>query len=217
MKVHDVKQGTVEWHKLRLGIPTASEFKSVMAKGKKTKGVDELPYGVARHTYMMKVLAERFTCEPAEDFTNQHMERGHVLEPKARNFYAFQAGVDPATIQQVGFVTDHGAGCSPDSLIGKPGMLELKTKLPHLQMELLVADAVPSKHKEQLQGQLWLCEREWVDFVSFWPGLPLFVQRVERDEEIIGQLEIDVAAFLETMAEHEGVIRARYNRGKEEA
>ena len=186
MEIFNCEQGTEEWHRCRLGIPTASEFKSILAKGE----------GKMRRTYMMKLLGERFTGEPADAFTNAHMERGHVMEEDARKLYSFLHDVD---LRQVGFVRNGNVGCSPDSLIGDNGMLEIKSKLPHLQLEAIFADKLPSEHQAQVQGQLWVAEREWCEFVSYWPKLPLFVKRVHRDDAYIAKLKTEVNAFLEEL------------------
>lgn len=183
IQVFDCEQGTDEWYRCRLGIPTASEFRSIIAKGE----------GKMRRTYMMKLLGERFTGEPADNYTNGHMERGHAMEDEARRLYAFMQDVEPV---RVGFIRNGFVGCSPDSLIGDDGMLEIKTKLPHLQIEALIAGKLPSEHQAQVQGQMWVAERQWVDFVSYWPRLPLFVKRVERDEAYIATLAAEVEQFL---------------------
>ena len=178
----DVEQGTPEWEALRLGIPTASEFKSVLAKGE----------GKTRKTYMMKLLGERFTGAPADNYTNQHFDRGKELEDEARELYALTRDVD---LDRVAFIRNGAVGCSPDSLIGDDGGLEIKTRLAHLQVELLELDRVPPESVAQVQGSIWVSKREWWDFVSYCPKLPLFVKRVYRDEEYIGKLAAEVAAF----------------------
>ena len=83
-------------------------------------------------------------------------------------------------------------------------MVEIKTKATHLQIELLEADRVPPEHMAQLQGQLWVADREWVDFVSYWPRLPLFLRRVYRDEgeikriaEAVDQFNTELAALVQ--------------------
>lgn len=178
----DVEQGTDEWHRCRLGIPTASEFASVLAKGQ----------GKMRRTYMLKLLGERLTGEPAESYSNAHMERGKVMEDEARKLYEF---VHDTELTRVGFIRNGDKGCSPDSLIGENGMLEVKTKLPHLQLEAILSDRLPPEHVAQVQGQLWVAEREYVDFVSYWPKTPLFVKRVPRDEFYINELAAEVERF----------------------
>lgn len=185
-------QGTDEWHALRAGIVTASEFDAVQATGK--GGAPSK----TRRTYMLKLIGERLTGEPAEHYSNKHMERGHELEPVARRLYAIRSG---AELTQVGFIRRGEIGCSPDSLIDSEGMLEVKTKLPHLQLEVLLANRFPIEHKAQVQGQLMVADRAWCDFVSYWPGLPLFVIRVERDEPYIKALAAECEAFVEEMRE----------------
>ena len=182
IEVFDCLQGSEEWHQCRLGIPTASEFKSVMAKGE----------GKMRRTYMMKLLGERFTGEPAENYTNDHMMRGKTMEDDARRAYAFEYEVQ---LTPVGFIRNGGKGCSPDSLIGSNGLVEIKTKLPHLQMEVMIQGELPSEHRAQVQGALWVCEREFCDFVSYWPRLGPHVIRVKRDEAYIKNLAGEVARF----------------------
>ena len=97
--------------------------------------------------------------------------------------------------ERVGFIRRGEAGASPDSLIGKAGLLEVKTKLPWLHLEALLAGVLPPEHKPQVQGQLWIAEREWCDFVSYWPKLPLFCVRVYRDEPYIALLAEAVGVF----------------------
>jgi hypothetical protein len=174
------EQGTPEWFECRSGIPTASMFKTVMSKGD------------GRQTYMLKLAGERLTGEPMDSFSNAHMDRGHALEPIARALYAEQMNT---AVEQVGFIRYKDAGASPDGLVGDSGMLEIKTKLPHLQLAVLMKGEVPSAHIEQVQGQLWIADREWVDFVSYWPKLPLFIKRVYRDEDFIERIEKSVEEF----------------------
>lgn len=182
IEIINVEQGTPEWFKARAGIPTASEFSSVLAKGQ----------GKTRRAYMLRIAGERITGESGETFTSPAMERGRAMEDDARREYQFLFDADPA---QVGFVRNQLAGCSPDGLVGSVGGIEIKTKRADLQIDVLLSDEVPSEHKAQLQGFLWVCEREWVDFISFWPGLPLFVKRVTRDEDYIKMLSDEVERF----------------------
>lgn len=186
LEVFTFEQGTPEWHECRRGIPTASEFKSVLAKGE----------GKTRRAYMMRLIGERMTGECAESYTNAHMERGKEMEAEARNAYSFMKDAEP---ELVGFLRDGDKGASPDSLVDTNGLLEVKTKLPHLQVEVLLGDRLPPEHVAQVQGALWVSGREWLDFVSYWPKMPLFIKRVHRDEAYIAKLATEVAAFNEEM------------------
>jgi hypothetical protein len=132
-----------------------------------------------------------------ESFTNGHMERGKIMEEEARDLYCLLAD---AEAQRVGFIRSDDRGCSPDSLIGEKGMLEIKTKLPHLLIEILLKDEFPPEHKAQCQGGLWVAEREWIDIGIYWPKLPLFVKRAYRDDGYIATLAGAVAQFNEELA-----------------
>ena len=181
------EQGTLEWHEARRGIPTASEFATVLAKG---KGGGE---SVTRRKYLLTLVGEILTGEVAPDsYTNPHMERGKAMEAEARNAYAFMVDTDP---EQVGFIRNGEAGASPDALVGTNGLLEIKTKLPHLLLDCIMQDRLPPEHVAQCQGQLWIAEREWLDFVAYWPKLPLFRFRVTRDEPYIAALKAAVDQF----------------------
>lgn len=186
MKIIDCEQGSPEWFSARAGIPTASEFHTVMAKG---KGGGE---SLTRKTYLLKLAGEIITGEPMESFTNAHMERGKAMEDEARDLYSFMTDSDPL---RVGFVTNGKAGASPDSLIGERGGLEIKTKLPHLLIDLLLKGEMPPEHKAQVQGCMWITEREWWDFTAYWPKLPLFTKRIIRDDTYIRTIADAVDQF----------------------
>lgn len=188
----DCDQNSPEWLAARLGIPTASAFKDVLAQAK--NGTDRK----TRNTYMRKLAGELITGRPAENFSNSDMERGHAQEPDAVAHYAFLRDVDPV---KVGFARNGRAGASPDRLIGDNGLLEIKTKAPHVMVELIEGweDACPSEFKAQCQGQLWVTEREWVDVALFCPGMPMPIARVYRDELYIADLAREIRLFNEEL------------------
>lgn len=192
MQIIDCEQGSAEWFSARLGIPTASEFKTILSVKKEARDK------ATRQAYMRKLAGEVLTGEPMESYQNAHMERGKIMEDEARDLYAFMHSVDP---MRVGFIRNGNAGCSPDSLIEEAGGLEIKSALPHIQIERLEAGEVPSEHRAQVQGNIWLAEREWWDFVSYCPRLPLFVKRVYRDDGYIATLSGAVNQFNEELSE----------------
>ena len=181
--VYDCEQGSAEWLQARCGVPTASRSSDIMAKGQ----------GITRKKYMRTLAGEILTGEIAESFSNPHMERGQIMEAEACNMFAFMHDVDP---QVVGFMRRGRFGASPDRLIGDNGLLEVKTKLPHLQIETLDGGKLPSEHKAQVMAQLWVSGRDFCDFISYWPKLPLFHVRVERDDLYIANLAQEVEDFL---------------------
>lgn len=192
IEIFDCKQGTEAWFRCRMGIPTASEFKTVVAIKKEAKDKK------TRTTYMRKLVAEILRDEPMEaGYNNEHMERGNAQEDEARELYAFMTGLEP---RKVGFVRRGNAGCSPDSLVGDDGGLEIKCALSHVQLERLQDDVLPPEFRHQVQGGLWVTERKWWDFVSYCPKMRLFRIRVSRDEEEIAAIEAAVNQFVSEMS-----------------
>lgn len=192
IQIVECEQSSNEWIQARLGIPTASKFATVMAKGR-DGGASK-----TRAEYMRKLAGEIITGEPMDSYANPHMERGKVMEDEARDLYAFMHDCEP---QRVGFIRNGQKGCSPDSLIASDGGVEIKTALAHIQVERLLANQCPSEHVAQVQGNLWIAEREWWDFVSYWPRLPLLVVRVHRDEDYIAKLSSAIDQFNDELAE----------------
>jgi hypothetical protein len=201
IEIFDCEQGSEDWFACRAGIPTASKFATVMAKGE----------GKTRNEYMRKLAGEILTGEPMESFSNVHMDRGKTMEDEARETYAF---INDADIRRVGFIRNGKKGASPDSLVGTEGGLEIKTALPHIQIERLLRGDLPPEHKAQVQGNIWLSERVWWDFVSFWPKLPQMTVRVFRDDIYIKNMAGEIDRFNDDLAEMVERIR-NYDRRSE--
>jgi hypothetical protein len=199
-EIIDCEQGSAEWYQARLGLPTASEFATIMAKGR------DGGESKTRKTYLLKLAGEIITGEPMESYSNGYMERGKELEEEARNLYALMHDVDPVC---VGFCKNKIAGCSPDSLIADDGGCEIKVAVPHIQAERLLRGDLPPEHKAQVQGGLWITERKWWDFISYCPKMPLLVVRVERDEGYIANLAGAVKSF--NLELQQTVTRIRYH------
>lgn len=189
--IYDCEQGSPEWFACRMGIPTSSRFATVMAKGQSSAE------SKTRLKYMRQLAGEIITGEPMMGFSNAHTDRGTEMEPEALAAYAFEHGHE---LQRVGFVRWGDKGCSPDALIGSDGMVQCKTRLPDLQIELLESGNVPTTAIPQLQGELWVADREWTDYLSYWPKLPLFVRRVYRDEAYHARLSSEVDRFNRELA-----------------
>lgn len=188
------EQGSDEWHAARCGILTASVMSCLLVDGKGVAGL-----GAGALTLMNELIGERFTGEPAGKFGgNFHTERGHELEPQARAFVSERLGVE---IVNVGIILNHGCGYSPDGLIGDDGLIEIKTKLPKLQVDVILDGVIPKDHVVQCQVGLWISERDHIDFASFWPGMPLFHKRAGRDEAMIRKLAERAKTFYEVMEE----------------
>lgn len=186
MKVIPCQQGTQTWLELRGGIPTSSRFADIITPTGKPSG------SVTR--YMHELLAERLMGRPLIGYQSIDMSRGKDLEPEAIAYYEFTHDV---TVKRIGFITnDEGTiGCSPDGLVGDLGLIEAKCPSEHVHVGYLLRKPVDKAYRVQLQGQLWLCEREWVDNLSYHPDMPHALVRVERDEKFIKLLAGAVTSF----------------------
>ncbi len=190
IEIIECAQGSDDWFRARAGIPTASEFQTLLMSGR-SGGESK-----TRATYLKKLAAEIITGEPSENYQSYAMVRGHLMEDEAREMYRF---VHDAELTQIGFIRNGRKGCSPDSLAGDSGGVEIKTKAGHILIDVLEKDEIPNEHIAQLQGFLWVCEREWVDLVCYWPKMPLFVKRAYRDEPYIAKLAQAVDQFNEEL------------------
>lgn len=204
----EIEQGTEEWFQIKCGRITASRFFITMMRGRKK---DEP--SATRRTYMLELAGEIITGKPAKGFQgNYATDRGHEHEPEAIALYSLKKNTE---VKAVGFISGvDGVGYSPDGLIGENGLLECKSKEPKFHLELLLCESdttlqkLLKPHMAQCQGGLWVSEREWIDFVSYWPGLPLFVKRIYRDEEYIKNLESEVYRFRDELNEITEKIKA---------
>lgn len=189
----DVVQNSPEWACLRAGIPTASQFKRIMTPGGKKSTSDE--------GYMYELLAERMLGRPLDEYFTRSMQRGSELEPEARKFYQLQRECDTV---KVGFVTndDGTVGASPDSFVNENGLLEIKCPDEGTHVSYLFTKAVEKTYYPQVQGQLWICEREWLDILSYHPELPPALIRVERDDRYIAELSKMVMEFSRMLEDH---------------
>lgn len=172
MIVHDCRQGSEEWIKLRLGRPTCSQFDRIIAP--RTLRASD---GQAK--YRTDLLIEWLTNEPIQSYTNEWTRRGIELESAALVWYELEYG---CKTERPGFITrDDGlVGGSPDALVGSNGATEIKCPSPQVQQSYL-AGKDPG-YIGQCQGLLYVTEREWVDLLCYHPDLPPLVKRVERDE-----------------------------------
>lgn len=197
-----MEQRTEEWFQSRLGKVTASRISDVIAKTKTGAST-------SRQNYLVQLVSERLTNKKGDSFVNQYMLDGIEREPIAKALYEKLHNV---TVTEVGFF-DHptipNSGASPDGAVnagieGKfAGLIEIKCPIETTHTNTLMSKTVPNKYIPQIQWQMASVSPnvKWVDFVSYNPNfsedLQLFVTRVERDDEYITSLEVEVKQFLE--------------------
>lgn len=174
-------QYSPEWWETRRGVPTASSFDRILTGGGKPSAqqddyVAELIGDI--HTLLPNFFSER----PA---ANRAMQHGTDTEPEARRWFEMESELE---VRQVGFcLSDDGRfGCSPDGLVYTGGellaALELKCPQPKTQVRYVLDDELPNAYRPQVHGQLLVTGLPCVHFVSYCPGLPPLVKRIEPDD-----------------------------------
>lgn len=191
MRICVYEQGTEGWLKDRLGCPSGSNFsKLITSAGKPSTQADG---------YINQLIAERLMGHTANEVkVTEWMTRGNELEPEARSFYEFATGSD---VVEIGFCKHdiYECGVSPDGLVNDDGLLEIKCPAPSTHVGYLRGDKLPSTYKQQVMGQMWITEREWCDFVSYHPDMPVLITRVQRDDNYIMLLEAEVEKACEAI------------------
>lgn len=168
-------------------------------------------YSVADNDTSRAVVAT-LVAERIADFTEDlpmtsDMWRGVDSEPIARDLYSRHH----APVEEVGFIRrderNWTLGYSPDGLVGDDGLIEIKAPRAKTHVLTILADEVPAHYMPQLQAGLLVSGRDWIDFVSYCGGLPLWVKRVRPDQRWFDAISDACIAFETTAAE----MVARFN------
>lgn len=170
-------------------------------------------------SYAINIAMERISGEPQEEnFNTWQMERGQKLEEDARLVYEDRKGI---LIEKSGFITtDDGIyGASSDGLdsIANSG-IEIKCLLSGQRIKNVLIDNDLSEFVDQVQGNIWIGEMDYMDFVLYVPALKnagneLTIVRIERDEEYIAALVKDLNLFEELVDQYESILRRSQERG----
>lgn len=176
----ELEQGSDAWLEARRGIVTASVMgKLITAKTLKVASNDE------SRGLTATLVAERIAGFVEPSWTSADMQRGHDVEPIARDWYAdFYA----APVKELGFMVKEfpsGArlGWSPDGLIAGNAGIEIKAPRAKKHLLTILADQVPPEHMAQCQAGLLVSGRKWMDFCSYYGGMRPFIKRVHADEQ----------------------------------
>ena len=168
MIVHDAAQGSLAWHRARLGLPTASMAASLVTPTGRAASAAE--------GYADRLAMQRYRGVASDVFAgNAATARGHAFEPRARAAYAWLVGTDVA---RTGFCTDDRGrfGGSPDGLVGADGGVEIKCPLmPAFVAALMHVEEhghAPPAYLPQVHMLMLVTDRAWWDLVFWHPELP---------------------------------------------
>lgn len=204
-----IEQRTDAWLTERCGKVTASAIYKVMARTK-------TGYGADRANYHAQLVAERLTGVPAETYQNAAMIWGIDTEAQARAMYTLETGLD---VIETGFhphPTIALSGASPDGLVGEIGLVEIKCPNTATHIATLTGSNIDRKYLLQMQWQMACVGRDWCDFASFDPRLPdemqLHIRRIERDDELLAEIEAEVTKFLAEVEETVAQLTDKYRK-----
>ena len=203
-----IEQRTTEWFAQRCGHLTASRIADMMARTQKG-------WGASRANYAAQLIAERLTGVAESGFTSAAMQHGIDTEAAARAAYGFMQDVEVIEAPFVLHPRLAWSGASPDGFVGDDGLIEIKCPNTATHIITLRGGEIPDKYIKQMQWQMACTERDWCDFVSFDPRMPvemqLHIQRVDRDNDLIAEIESAAIGFLDeiaaTVAELEAIYR----------
>ena len=193
-----LEQGSDEWLEARRGILTASEMKHVLTPTLKVANNEKT------RAHLYELLAQRISGFVEPHYVSDDMLRGQEDEFYARQKYAEKI----APVEEVGFITNNRwgftIGYSPDGLVGKTGLLEIKSRRQKFQVQTIIenvaGETVPTDFLMQVQTGLAVSEREWLDFISYSGGLPMAVIRIWPDAALH-------SAIIEAASEFEDRLR----------
>ena len=195
----DLIQGSDEWLQIRCGLLTASEMKHILTPTLKVANNDK----TRAHAY--ELAFQRITQYVEPQYVSDAMLRGQEDEIYARVAYAEHY----APVTETGFITcdrwGFTIGYSPDGLVGKDGLIEIKSRRQKYQVQTIIENltggTIPADYIMQAQTGLLVSEREWLDFISYSGGLPMAVVRVWPDDAVQGAIIEAAAAFEAKLAE----------------
>lgn len=188
MQLHSVDQGSDDWKKLRLGVPTASQFARVVQPTK-------LLPSASIKGYAYELAYERLFREEKNGHSSMYMERGKICEGMARDAFAERFGA----VALGGFaLTDDGTvGCSPDGfLTTEAAGLEIKCPSGPQHLEYLL-EGPGADYRMQVQGSLLVTGLDRWYFMSYHQRMPgqntdlpwqMKIIRFDRDEKVIDAL-----------------------------
>ena len=185
--LRNLKQGSDDWLRLRLGIPTTSRFDKIITPSK-------MQLSRSAEGYMYELISECVYGEKG-NISNEWTRRGSDMEGEAVTFYEF---VQNTEVERVGFclTDDKKIGCSPDGLIGEDGGLEIKIPSLAVHLKYLSDGELPVEYRAQVQGALYVTGRKWWDFISYNPSVESLILRVEPDEEFDDKFSDLIFEFL---------------------
>lgn len=198
---HFIPQYELEWVRLHLGRPSASQFHRFMDTSFNLRKGDMVK------TYIYEKCAEKFRNQALPGFTSYETEQGEILEYEAREYFQLETGHQ---VRRIGFVesADNRCGCSPDGLIDDNAGVEIKSPQKVNAICYLIEDKLPNDYVQQVYGNLYVTQREWWAFYSYSRGLPTLLKKITSDDKIMSKIDNTMKEFYEVFDETYSKLKA---------
>ncbi len=181
-KYLQLEQGSLEWHRARLGRVGGSECAPLAVAGKR-HGL-----GDGAWTLLYKKAEEIISGEMPDSYENDDTRRGNELEPEAKWAYTLQTGL---TVEDSGYYQSGDYfGVSLDGIDEEGTLLEVKC--PRLSGWLRTFDTkeVPNDHMTQMQWGMMIADLPRAKYLVYHEQAGLIIIDVPRDEELIAKLKL---------------------------
>jgi len=106
MEAEPMIQGSQEWIDARLGHVTASRFSDVLTQPRSKADKEAGNLSLTAERYMIDLIGEHLTQEPAEELKTYAMDWGNTWEPVARETYRQRTNFFGTTAPQFGHSCD---------------------------------------------------------------------------------------------------------------
>lgn len=185
------EQRTDEWFRAIAGNPGASGISKIITNS-------GLPSESATD-YMYQLAGEVLAGKKEETYQSFAMQAGVEREDEARMVFSMEKETEVEQVSLIYKNKDMRYHVSPDGLINENAGLEIKCPMMKTQVKRLIEKGLPAEYFSQVQMSLYVSEREFWYFFSYYPDLPLFILKVVRDEAFIKKLEPILEQFCDDL------------------
>jgi len=183
MSIVKSNQRTSDWYAMRNGRFTGSQIHRLLGK----KGL-----GLTGETYAFENAVEMVFGKDEEDtLETWDMKRGNMLEPLAFKLFKEMKAMDFLEVEECSFFPfGDNAGASPDGLVGKEAVLEIKCPRPNKFFKIvsLGKDVIDDEYMAQMQMEMMCTNSSKCYFFNYiiFNSVPMWHEIVvERNEGMI--------------------------------
>jgi len=187
-------QGEPEWHEAKLDSIGGTDIsKIITTKGKRSE---------SRENFLVEKASQIISRRSKPLYANYEMQWGNEHEPSARRLFEFRKSIPLSECAMIFNDEKRNWHISPDGF-NEEKEVGYETKCPQLKEFMMTKkdNKLPTKHILQVQTSLAITGWPSWWFMSYFPGLKPFMVEVERDEDLIKIIKIEVRLFHKDLQE----------------